>query len=212
MSTIYAIAHPHLLSLKDGEQHTAGADQLWYDSKWKQRAGCGPTCCAQLMWYLAGSRPGHEALGPWDGTRSGMLRVMEAVWSDVTPGPMGVDRAKRFIDGALRYSEDRGISLDADALIIPSRFSMRPAMETLSAFLARALKADLPVAFLNLSSGRETCLEGWHWMVITTLSADGTTAGLLDGGREIQADLQLWRDTSHLGGAFVTLAPIDETQ
>lgn len=77
----------------------------------------------------------------------------------------------------------------------------RPDYVTVSAFLTAALRADCPVAFLNLHQGKVKELDWWHW--VTIIALDGRRATLLDSGKELEIDLVLWLETTRRRGGFV---------
>ena len=59
-----SVAHPEFLKITDLQtnQSFLGGAQEWYSSEWGRRAGCGPTCAANLSAYLALTRPELRAL------------------------------------------------------------------------------------------------------------------------------------------------------
>lgn len=203
-----AIASPHYLHLQDGDQISYGAHQLWYRTLMGRMGGCGPTAAANLLWYLAATRP--DACGPlFDSrplTRPRMLELMDALWRYITPGMRGVDKASTLTDGAIRYGADRGVALGARVLDIPADSGLRPTGDSVWAFLRDAFGCDLPIAFLNLSNGRVKNLDNWHW--VTLVSADSSLqAEMYDQSRRQSIDLDLWLSSTKGGGAFVALEP-----
>lgn len=192
------------LRIRDGEHVWYGGDQAWYTDLWQRQAGCGPTNCANLLWYLAATRAGGGPLCPYDGgEKAGFLRLMEAVWNYVTPSGMGVNSPDVFIAGALRYGEAQGVPLTAERLPVPPLYRGARDYAGMAAFITRALERDLPVAFLNLSNGKVRDLESWHWVTLTALRGDD--AMICDEGRSLWICLRQWADSSILGGGFVTL-------
>lgn len=77
------------------------------------------------------------------------------------------------------------------------------------AFLAQALGRDCPVAFLNFSNGALKNLDSWHWVPLISMTEGERVllCTILDEGEERVIDLDLWLDTTFLGGALVTLWP-----
>lgn len=186
-----------------------GADQEWFPRPWQRRAGCGPTAAAVVLDYLSAVRPELAALGP----HGDFVSYMEALWTYLTPGPMGLDKAESFALGCRSFALSRGAALDCPILPIPRRGKgARPGREETETFLARALDNDCPAAFLNYSRGDLPNLDSWHWVpLIACAGGDGTlTASALDGGEEKTLDLALWLETSRLGGAFVLVLPHPE--
>lgn len=202
------IASPELLHIRDGLQTSYGAHQIWYRSWIKRMSGCGPTAASNLLWYLRASRPElcRDLFAGDAVERSGMLRLMEAVWHYVTPGIRGVDRAAMLADGGVRYGRQAGVALRADILEIPPLKSDRPGEKKVSGFLAAAFARDLPVAFLNLSNGAVRNLDNWHWVTLVSVNQE-LLAEMYDQGRRQMIDVALWLDTTAGGGAFVTIEP-----
>jgi hypothetical protein len=200
-----------LLEMADGAGKLwYGADQSWYREAFQKRAGCGPTTAAHLVWYLAGGHGGCAALCERAGfapDKDGFLPLMQKMWSYVTPGPMGVNRTSILVQGAERYGADQGVPLTARALPVPALPSIRPSLGQTAQFLAGALKCDLPVAFLNLSNGRLTNLDSWHWVTIVAFSPDIFGALIYDNGHRREINLKEWLGTTLLGGGFVALEP-----
>ena len=199
---------PQLLQIRHGAGFTYGASQEWFKNLWQQRAGCGPTACAQLLWYLSRTRPGCRALCPYDGARrEGFVSLMEEVWEYVTPGRHGVNTTSILTQGAVRFGERRGVALDCRVLEVPGKLHQRPPAEKLSAFIAGALADDLPVAFLNLSNGTLQNLDSWHWVTLVSYDTESTLARMYDQGGQESLDMEMWLRTTTLGGGLVALEP-----
>lgn len=206
MSNTFAIQSPQLLHIADSDTICYGANQSWYPTSWQRNAGCGPTNCTHLLWYLSQTREDCRPLCPNGETgREPFTRLMETVWRYVTPGSMGVHSPAVFAEGAVKYGKERGVPLEADVLRIPTLVKARPAEASIFAYLSAAFAKDLPVAFLNLSNGALENLENWHW--VTLVGLEGQHARMYDQGESHLIDLALWLKTSSLGGGFVTLVP-----
>ena len=204
------LKHIAKLNIKDGARVYAGATQDWYTRKFQKRAGCGPTTCATLLWYLAQTRDGLGALCPYDArTRVGFSQLMEDVWNYVKPGRFGVNRTETFTEGIRRYAADRGVSLACDVMNIPAA-RRKPGIWALSAFLLHAVEQDRPVAFLNLSAGGVKGLQTWHWVPIIGVDPKTCMVRILDGGRRLDADFALWLRRTARGGGLVSASPINE--
>lgn len=201
-----SLCNPALLHLKDGPFTRYGASQTGYRTDWQRKAGCGPTVCSHLLWYLARTRAECAGLCSCDGTTGGFLSVMEEVWEYVTPGKMGVNTTSMFTQGAVRYGQKRGVSLSARVLEVPLLPGNRPDAGAVFAFLSKAISEDLPVAFLNLSNGALKNLESWHWVTLVSVS-DSLEALMYDQGASGTIDLALWLKTTARGGGFVALEP-----
>lgn len=209
MASPAAIRTPQLLQIAEGgEVKFYGANQTWYATHWQRQAGCGPTTCSHLLWYLSRTRQGSEALCAHDGTqRSGFIRLMEEVWQYVTPGMMGVNNTSIFTDGAVRYGLKHGVKLSCRLLEVSAIPFLRPKIAEVNDFLTRAMADDLPVAFLNLSNGALRNLDNWHWVTLVSADPQGSTAQMYDQGISREINLDLWLRTTSLGGGFVAVEP-----
>lgn len=193
-----------ILTLHDGAVRYSGGDQDWFARKWQQRAGCGPTTCATLLWYLAKSRPAYEALCPYEGNdRAAFVRLMHDVWQYVTPGMMGVNTTQIFVDGARGYAKSKGIILPIQALELPKPGKQRIPWQSASDFIGQALAEDLPVALLVLSCGEEKKLDDWHWVTIVAFDSQTGQAEIYDSGERLDVDLKLWHQTTKMPGGLV---------
>jgi hypothetical protein len=143
-----------LLQIRDGDQEYCGGNQEWYAERWQRQAGCGPTNCTNLMWYLAQTRESCKALCAYDASeKTNFVGLMDEVWRYVTPGHMGVNSTKIFAEGAERYGGAKGVALKANSLPVAHIHNEERKYAEVSEFVARALESNLPVAFLNLSNG-----------------------------------------------------------
>lgn len=205
------LKHLELFNITDGNVTHLAGNQDWYAELWHQRAGCGPTNSANVLWYLSQTRPGLRALCPYDGgTRQGFVELMDATWHYVTPGRRGVNTTKIFTDGVMRYAGDIGVALRCDVLEIPYQVAKRPDADSMLAFIDDALRQDLPVAFLNLSNGVLDNLDSWHWVTLISADTDAGTATMLDQGNKCELDMKKWLETTVFGGGFVVVKPATE--
>lgn len=195
---------PELLHISDHGVIRYGANQEWYPTIWQRKAGCGPTVCSHLLWYLAKTRKGCEALCRHDATRrEGFLELMKEVWHYVTPGLKGVNTTAIFSEGVSRYGAEKGVDLSCEALEVPALSAVRPRVSEVMGFLVSILKKDLPAAFLNLSNGELKNLDSWHWVTLVAADPGKGTVMMLDQGSHREIDLALWLKTTTLGGGFV---------
>lgn len=197
-----------LLWIQNGAARAYGADQAWYPTWFRRLGGCGPTTAANVLWYLAATRPiacGALCLSDCR-RREAMVRLMQQTWNDITPGLQGVHKPETFCKGIERYGRDRGVLLQTRCLDIPDEPEARPSGQALEAFLQDALQQDLPVAFLNLSNGGLENLEGWHWVTLVAQPAPGR-ALMYDQGRAVELDLSRWLGTTTRGGALIATSP-----
>ncbi len=196
----HALKNIELLKVRDPlGGSTIGGSQLWYRERWPRMSGCGPTAASNIVWYYARSRPELCSLCNVGGAdRARFTRLMDEMFTFVTPGLQGVNSAGIFTDGIARYGAARGVDLSTRVLEAGRRVDENAVRD----FIARALKLDAPVAFLNLSNGALENLESWHWVTIVALD-ERMTASVADQGRLLDIDLGRWLKTSRLGGALV---------
>ncbi|BAL01600.1 hypothetical protein OBV_44010 [Oscillibacter valericigenes Sjm18-20] len=203
-----SVAHPEFLKVTDLQTHQSylGGAQEWYASEWGRKAGCGPTCAANLTAYLALTRPTLRALYHGKDTdRMEFLRHMEKIFPFVAPGPMGLNRVELFSEGVVAFAASRNI------LLIPHVFAVsgnrnpdRPPVSALMEFVRAGLAADCPLGFLNLSRGREKNLQDWHWISIISadFETDQLTARASDEGVLREFDLRLWYLSTRMNGGL----------
>jgi hypothetical protein len=180
-----------------------GADQDWFRGFWQRKAGCGPCTGANILLYL--SKKGRIALDEGAGDRAGFLKLMEQSWQYLTPGVMGLNSPFMMQKGLDAWFEERGSGLRAQAIEIPAESAARPDPDGVLAFIREGLRADSPVAFLNLSSGDIAHLESWHWVTVVGVEGEGDRADLLiyDNGNQIRVNLTAWLRSTRRGGGFV---------
>ena len=204
MKNAVFLPNTEFLDIQDGETLYYGGNQDWYTDPWKQKAGCGPTSCANLMNYLAKTHAGCEALCPYESAKkAAFIRLMEDVWEYVTPGNRGVNSTDIFVNGAKRYGEEKGVPLVAKTLPVSPIHSSARSYNDVSAFVSRALEGGFPVAFLNLSNGTLKNLDSWHWVTIVALHGDNVM--IYDQSKAKWIDLRQWLSTSIMGGGFVSI-------
>jgi hypothetical protein len=204
-----SVLNPEFLNIFDeaSERTSFGGDQEWYADEWHRRAGCGPTCAANLTAYLALTRPGLRALYAGEDMRKVAFSAhMEDLYKFVTPGGMGLNRLEMFTDGIDEFAQSRGLSLRAHVFeVFGNMHRGRPQVRELMDFLRAGLSGDCPVAFLNLTKGRVKNLQGWHWVTITgaDMSDEHLTASASDEGKLIPFDLRLWYLSTRMRGGLV---------
>ncbi|MDR1293283.1 MAG: hypothetical protein LBJ91_07825 [Clostridiales Family XIII bacterium] len=186
-----------------------GGDQEWFGSRkeYRKEAACGATTCANVLGYLAQTRPELAALAPYDlHDKDDFLTFMKTVYPYVRPGLIGIMPAD-FTRGASEYSAEFGFEFEYDTLTVPAASSKRPGADAMYKFLSAALADDLPVAFLNLSSGRVKNLDSYHWVTLVGIDAKAGVCHIVDNGRLLSVELKKWLKRSTLGGAFVVIEP-----
>ena len=184
-----------------------GGDQEWYTKKWQRLSGCGPTAVSNIVHYI-NLRQLSSGLDDLPITKSDFLSLMQEVWQYVTPKLGGISSTKMLYDGVLAYAKSKNKTVNIDLIDIPKNRLQRPEIQQVLSFLNKALRDDLPIAFLNLNKGTEEILYSWHWVTITSLeyTEDGKSsfADILDEGIIKKIDLLQWFLTTTLGGGFVS--------
>ena len=205
-----SIKNPELLRISDGGSiKYFGGDQLWYPIRKKKYSGCGPTNCSNLFWYLAMTRKDCRQYIFHDvATKNNFIHLMNEVWNYVTPRRRGVDTLDIFTEGAEGYADARGIPINCRKLEIPISKKKRPSNTEMFDFLEKSLNDDLPIAFLNLSSGLAKNLDRWHWVTIVSINKMLGTVTIYDQGKKHDINLTIWRNTTVLGGGFVAIEPM----
>ncbi|MDR0531336.1 MAG: hypothetical protein LBG83_04640 [Oscillospiraceae bacterium] len=200
------LQHPEALMV-DGKWF--GGSQTWYPKYWQRMGGCGATAASLLVWYLAQTRPRCAALCPIQRrSKSEFLSIMNEMFTCITPGFRGVNTSSKFSAGLYLYLKRYGIMCDGLSCydIVPQKRHVSAAER----HVAQELQADRPVAFLNLHSGNQKHLDGWHWTVLTAFDPKNGNAKLCDQGAEIEFSLRDWLQTTKRGGAFVNINELRE--
>lgn len=180
-----------------------GCNQEWYFGARQRRSGCGPTVFSNILLYLF-----HEVYAKNACVyKEDALALMEEVWQYITPTLLGVYSTEIFIRGALEYGQEKGMDYEYALLGVGGEHSCKSALEETVRFVKIGLARGVPVAFLNLCSGRAKNIDRWHWMTVISLEedrdADGIKMGILDNGERKETDLKVWYDTTAMGGGFV---------
>ncbi len=205
----FTVLRPENLTISEDESTRVffGGDQEWYQDEWHRKAGCGPTCAANVTAYLAQTHPALRALyAGEDMHKSTFSTHMEALYQFVTPGAMGLNRVEMYTQGVEAFAASRGVALETHAFEVRSYLCRdRAPAAALGAFLRAGLESDCPVAFLNLTKGRVKNIQSWHWITITSAEIDETTvvATASDEGDEIRFDLRLWYLSTRMHGGLV---------
>lgn len=204
-----SISHPEFLTIIDTQAYKSyfGGVQEWYSFEWGRRAGCGPTCAANLTAYLAFTRPELRALYSGERIDRGtFLRHMDEIYSFVKPGPMGLHRVELFSEGVAAFAASRGVLLTPHVFAVRgSHTPNRPPVSALMEFVRDGLAADCPLAFLNLSRGRVNNLQNWHWISITSadIELNHLMARASDEGISREFNLRLWYLSTRMRGGLV---------
>lgn len=206
---LISVSHPEFMTITDSQarQSYFGGAQEWYSFEWGRIAGCGPTCAANLLAYLALTRPAlRDLYRGRSRDRIEFLRHMEEIFPFVTPGPMGLNRVELFSKGVVAFAASRDVLLTPHVFAVTgNRNPGRPPVSALVAFVRAGLAADCPLAFLNLSRGRVKNLQNWHWVSITSvdIETDQLTARASDEGIPREFNLRLWYLSTQMSGGLV---------
>jgi len=194
-----------LLKITDesGESITGGS-QDWFDDKWQRLSGCGPTTASNIIWYMTKSDEKFSNLCAQNRTKADFVRLMESMFTYITPGVRGVNRSSIFKEGLGKYLGDAGADFNIEVLDVPKVKKNRPDFQTAVDFIFSALQRKMPLAFLNLNNGDEADLDSWHW--VTVIGASGQYVRILDRGKIFEMDFEKWLASTTLGGALVYIS------
>ena len=199
------ILHKDWLEIKsDGGRLMFGYDQEWYSTEYKRKRGCGPTSATMLFLYIM--RRDSLQLPFATDSVSDIKEALEFVWDFVTPTPMGLYSLKSYCHGMEELFKHFKLVYKCEGLNVSLLRSTRPTLAETIAFIEQGLSLDSPVAFVNLDRGKETALEGWHWITVVGLhydeNSDKYIATCYDDGDLVKFDVRLWLETTKMGGAF----------
>jgi hypothetical protein len=196
----------HLVELKKFEliedlsqEISFGLNQEWYLTKWQRLSGCGPTAASSLIYYTFSNDLSLNKLAA--------IKLMEDVWTYVTPGMGGVYKRSMFTSGLQRYFETNKISSNISSIEITKSKKTRLSLVETITFIETGLNLNSPIAFLNLDNGDEKKLDEWHWVVVSGIDIHEAHSQvfihIIDDGKLFAIDLELWLRTTKKGGAFV---------
>ncbi|MDR2753700.1 MAG: hypothetical protein LBB50_05280 [Oscillospiraceae bacterium] len=184
-----------------------GGSQHWYKRLWQRMGGCGATAASLLIWYLAQTNPKYSTLCTINArSKNEFLDLMNEMFTYITPRWRGVDSSAKFIAGLFLYLQEKEERINGFCCFdVEPKLCAQPDAEH---FVENSLKNDRPVAFLNLQSGNQKHLDGWHWMVVIAFDPDSGEAHLCDQGKCIVFSLREWVQSTKRGGAFVSINEI----
>ncbi len=188
-----------------------GCNQNWYATAWKRQAGCGPTVAATIHGYLLLNRNLKENEGFFD--QSKQLKLMNIMWSYITPSLSGVATTSRFIRHFKQFTLSKAIDSTFSSCDIVKQPSKRVALKQVIDFIMSALINDSPVAFLNLNHGNQKSIDSWHWTIIVKLTQEQDQSyiiDVLDNGDVKEINLSQWYQTTSMGGGFVVVDYVDK--
>ena len=193
----------HGLTISAGEGLFHGADQDWFSSVWRRKAGCGPTTASNILRYMKE----RALLTKPAVTKQEMQGLMEWVWGYVTPGVFGLNSTELFREGMDKLLNELKSPLRCRVLDVPADERERPSIQRTADFFRQAFEADSPIAFLNLDRGALPGLESWHWVSLIAMDHEGDslTATAADNGQLLMLDIGLWLETTRRSGGFVYL-------
>ncbi len=203
-----SILHPEFLNIADEKTGNTffGGFQEWYENEWHRMAGCGPTCAANVLSYLAKTRPELTSLYAYEAmSLTDFVKHMDDAYRFVTPGNMGLNKVEMFTEGIVQFAKSRGITLTPHVFDAPGNMARnRAPVHDLASFVKAGLEADCPIGFLNLTKGKVKNIQGWHWITITRADIDDNTLFTCasDEGKEICFDLRLWYLSTRMRGGL----------
>lgn len=195
-----------IFKIKDdnSEKIYFSANQEWYHGERQRLAGCGPTTASMLIYYYNYK---HSIIIP--PLKSNILALMNEMWNFVTPEHRGIPTTSIFCEKLKKYIEKNNLGVTFNILDIPEDKNIRPNFSTLVNFLKTGLENDKPIAFLNLCSGAEENLDRWHWVILFSIEYDIDNnilyAYIFDENIIKKVNLELWLNSTSLGGGFVYL-------
>ena len=176
-----------------------GGDQDWYKTYFKRLAGCGPTTASNIVMYE------EKKLGVKDDfSKEEFIKLMNDLWNYITPGMMGVNKARTYIDGFSKYNDRYKLGLINYKNLHIGKYDNLD-KDYIFEFLKEAIEKDHPVAFLNLDSGKEKNLESWHWATIIGISNENNNLKVVicDNTTVKDIDLGLWLSTTSSEADFI---------
>jgi len=202
------LSNPNLFKIVDELTHKThyGYHQECYATEWQRLSGCGPSAASNIILYMNHTRYSKELEHSFI-SKENCLPLMEEIWKYVTPTAEGIPTTKIFYDDVLSYTRAKGLNVEYAFCDLPEDKANRPDLNKILNFLKGALIKDAPIAFLNLCNGQLKNLDPWHWVTIISLEygENGNNAfiNVLDEGIIKRIDLELWYNTTTLGGGFV---------
>ena len=153
---------------KDGTTFYGG-NQYWLELPFFGYNACGTVAACNTLGYMATSSQDYTALYPFSTINyDNFLQYIKLMNSwFVKPGPIGIITTDDYIKGVKSFAGYYGTSLRSFCV------SADEPKYRASAIVQIGLKADKPVAALNLSTekvegeSKERFVWGWHWVTIT---------------------------------------------
>ena len=185
------LSHIEYLQVTDSDscEIFCGSDQEWFSTERQRLTGCGLSAAANILFYIE-RKENADCCGK---DRVDLLSFMEEAWESVTPEKNGIPSTGLFLEKLEEYAKLHERSFHYSVLYISSQQSEGPSLDTVTKFICHGLRADIPIAFLNLDHGAE----------------DGQTVyvSIYDEGMTKQINLKLWLETTVQGEGFVYFLP-----
>lgn len=203
-----SLSNPNLFKLLDSITNKTyyGYHQECYSTEWQRLSGCGPSAASNIIFYMNHTSCTLKLENSLIRTEN-CLQLMEEIWEYVTPTSEGIPTTKIFYDDVISYTKSKGMNVEYTVCDLLEDKANRPDLNKILNFLEGALLKDSPIAFLNLCNGQLKNLDPWHWVTIISLEygEDGNNSFvyILDEGIIKRIDLELWYNTTTLGGGFV---------
>ncbi|MDR3214983.1 MAG: hypothetical protein LBT75_01725 [Bacilli bacterium] len=199
------IKDPEVLKIVFNMNTYYGATQSWYQTNWQRKAGCGPTTLSNLIIYYAKTHINNNILFDKDTSYANVLSFMNEMWNYAHPTILGVNKPEIIKEGLINYGKSKKTRLFTNILKIKKNKLLRPSLEEIINYLKKALINNSAVAFLNLSAGKLTNLDDWHWVLIISLSynKDDVDVEIMDQGELKIINLKEWLLSTRLGGSFI---------
>jgi hypothetical protein len=203
-----SLSNSNLFELIDTITHKTyyGYHQECYSTEWQRLSGCGPSTASNIILYMNHTKCTLELEQGFIRTEN-CLQLMEEIWEYVTPTAEGIPTTKMIYEDVISYTKSKGMNVEYAFCDLPEDKANRPDLNKTLTFLEGALLKDCPIAFLNLCNGQVKNLDPWHWVTIISLEygedRNNVFIYILDEGIIKKIDLELWYNTTILGGGFV---------
>ncbi len=192
----------YFIKINDEEKVHYGGNQQWFKNKRKKINGCGPVAGANVLAYLSLKDERYKGLYKKDNySLDNYLEFMEAIYKEISPGPLGLININYFIKTILKYANSKNINLNYKKLDFRDKNFTYNSSYT---FIRNALIRDIPVVVFNLDL-RRNYLFSWHWMVITRvfLEKGNIKVVVSSWGRRYVIDFDRLYSSMKLGGGLV---------
>lgn len=57
------LKNTELFQIRDGNHIYTGPNQSWFQKRFQKMAGCGPTSCSNMIWYLSQTKEEYKGGG-----------------------------------------------------------------------------------------------------------------------------------------------------